>query len=249
MSKSPISLTAPPAGVDAPFARSSLSRDGLNVHRLFVTAVLALFTSALSLSIRAATASTIKGDILDRIDPARSGEMIGSALGVAFLGFAITLFVTSPLLNRIGMGRLLNMAALCFILGPLLVVIAPAVASHRWVFNLVWAGMLVSGVGWGCTESAINPMTAALYPDDKTHRMNVLHAWWPAGLIVGGLLGFALTQLAVYWRIVMLTPLLPSCSLHQVNAFPSPKAPPWASRPATCCGKFSGARASSSGSS
>ena len=218
MSEIPMPLKGSAVHVDGPVVRSGVSRDELNVRRLFVTAVLALFTAALSLSIRAATASTIKVDVLDRIDPFRSGEMIGSALGVAFLGFAITLFVTSPLLNRIGMGRLLNVAALCFILGPLLMVIAPTIVPDGWIFNLIWVGMLLSGVGWGCTESAINPMTAALYADEKTHRMNVLHAWWPAGLIVGGLLGFALTQIAVDWRVVMLAPLLPALGIMVLAA-------------------------------
>ena len=27
-----------------------------------------------------------------------------------------------------------------------------------------------------------NPLTTTVYPDDKTHKLNVLHAWWPGGI-------------------------------------------------------------------
>ena len=31
-------------------------------------------------------------------------------------------------------------------------------------------------------------------PKDKTHRLNILHAWWPGGLILGGIAGYAITR-------------------------------------------------------
>ena len=30
---------------------------------------------------------------------------------------------------------------------------------------------------------------ASLYPEDKTAKLNSAHAWWPGGLVIGGLLG------------------------------------------------------------
>ena len=40
----------------------------------------------------------------------------------------------------------------------------------------------------------INPLVATLYPRDKTHFLNILHAWWPGGLIIGGLLAVAISE-------------------------------------------------------
>ncbi len=66
---------------------------------------------------------------------------------------------------------------------------------------MLMLGMMVAGVGWGATEASINPVTAALYPNDKTHRLNVLHAWWPAGIVAGGLSSILLfQQLHLDWR-------------------------------------------------
>ncbi|MEZ5502941.1 MAG: MFS transporter, partial [Halioglobus sp.] len=57
---------------------------------------------------------------------------------------------------------------------------------------------------------ASNPMVASLYPEEKTHRLNILHAWWPAGIVVGGLLGVAITGLGLPWELKMLVLMLPA---------------------------------------
>jgi MFS family permease len=41
----------------------------------------------------------------------------------------------------------------------------------------------------------INPLCSTLFPREKTRRMNVLHAWWPGGLIIGGLIAVALSEI------------------------------------------------------
>jgi MFS family permease len=54
-------------------------------------------------------------------------------------------------------------------------------------------GWLFLAIATGLVEAAVNPLAAALYPGNKTHVMNVLHAWWPGGLILGGLLAYGLS--------------------------------------------------------
>ena len=44
------------------------------------------------------------------------------------------------------------------------------------------------------------PLAATVYPEAKTHRLNVLHAWWPGGLVIGGLLGYSMAEAHVGWR-------------------------------------------------
>jgi len=52
-----------------------------------------------------------------------------------------------------------------------------------------------------------------LYPEEKTHRLNRLHAWWPAGIVVGGLLGVAITSLGWPWQLNMLVLIIPAVIL------------------------------------
>ena len=61
-------------------------------------------------------------------------------------------------------------------------------------------------------ETVINPLAATLYPDDKTHKLNVLHAWWPGGIIIGGLLGLALGQMNFGWQIKLGIVILPAAA-------------------------------------
>jgi MFS family permease len=58
---------------------------------------------------------------------------------------------------------------------------------------LLGASFLI-GLANGLTEAVINPLIATLYPERKTHKLNVLHAWWPGGLILAGLAGYGVTK-------------------------------------------------------
>ena len=157
--------------------------------RIFVISTLALFTAGLSFALRAAIIGSIERDILVVIAPAASATLAGELLGITFLGFAASLGIGSALLEYTGMGRTLFAASLCFVLGTAIVVTADSLSEGQAAYDLLWLGFLLSGLGWGGVEASINPLTAALYPADKTARLNILHAWWPAGLIVGGLAG------------------------------------------------------------
>ncbi len=181
--------------------------------RLFIVSVLALFMAGVGASLRASVATDLQKVFLDPIDPAHSSEMIGAVLGVAFLGFAFTIAIGSPLLDTIGMAFMLPLSGVCFIAGTLTILFAGSLSSGAGVYNVLWAGALITGVGWGLVETVVNPLTATLYPDEKTAKLNILHAWWPAGLIAGGLLGFALGQANVGWQTKLGLVLIPATAV------------------------------------
>jgi MFS family permease len=176
---------------------------------------LALFTAGLAASLRASVATDLQRIFFDPIDKAHSAEMIGAVLGVAFLGFAFTIAVGSPLLDYIGMAFLLPLSGICFIIGTLIILFAGDISSSAGmsVYNVIYGGAVVTGIGWGLVETVINPLTATLYPDEKTARLNVLHAWWPGGLIAGGLLGFGLSQAGIGWQGKLAIILLPAAAV------------------------------------
>lgn len=185
-----------------------LSADTSGRNRAFWIGILALFTAGVSAALRAAVASNLKTTYLDPIDIARSATMIGEALGAAFLAFSLMLMVTSTLLDRIGMKRMLIFASLAFIVASAMIAMCGSIASGPGVYRIIYIGMFINGLAWGAVEGTVNPMVASLYPDQTTHRMNMLHAWWPAGLIVGGLLGVFGAQVGVDWRLIFsVTPI------------------------------------------
>src|SRR5437588_639022 len=83
--------------------------------------------------------------------------------------------------------------------------------------RLLWAGffaIFASGVGL----TVVNPMTATLFPRQKTHYLNILHAGWPGGLVAGSLISyfmnkgtlFGLTPIVkVHWMVQMSMFLIP----------------------------------------
>lgn len=169
-----------------------------NKGRLFLVSVLALVTAGVSFSMRGNLADILRITFIEPINAAKSAEMIGAILGVPFLGFGLTIAIGSPLLDFIGMGKLLALSAICFITGTTICIVTPHTGAAYWH---LWIGMVITGIGWGLTETVVNPLTATLYPNDKTHKLNVLHAWWPGGIIIGGLIGSAMKNMNVDWRL------------------------------------------------
>jgi MFS family permease len=181
-----------------------------NKTRIFLVSVLALVTAGVAASLRADVASDLQRIFFDPIDKAHSAEMIGAVLGVPFLGFAFTIAIGSPLLDFIGAAVLLPLSGVCFIAGTLTILFASSIASGAGIYNVIWIGAVITGIGWGLVETVVNPLTATLYPDEKTAKLNALHAWWPGGLIIGGLLGYGLSQVGIGWNIKLALILIPA---------------------------------------
>lgn len=197
---------------------------GYDRRAIFWICVLALFTAAVSFSIRTGASGAIKAAVLDPAVPLRSGEMIAGALGYSFLGFALSLLVISPLLDLFGAKRIVLLSSACFIVGPLLILLSPNAGGIEAVYPLLTAGMVVNGIGWGAAEASINPVTAALYPNEKTKQLNILHAWWPAGIVVGGLASLLfLQQLEIGWQTLVALIMIPGAAFGlwaMVHRFP-----------------------------
>ncbi|HXP85919.1 MAG TPA: MFS transporter [Bryobacteraceae bacterium] len=184
-----------------------------NKSRLFLASSVALTMAGINASLRSNTATDLQRQFLDPIDKLRSAEMIGSILGLPFLGYAVTIAIGSPLLDYIGMGVLLPLSGVLFSLGMLIMIFAERLSSAAGTYNVLWAGALITGIGWGLVETVINPLVAALYPDEKTNKLNLVHAWWPGGLVIGGLLGVALSKLGIGWQVKLGAVMLPAVAL------------------------------------
>ncbi|HID08034.1 MAG TPA: MFS transporter [Armatimonadetes bacterium] len=168
-----------------------------NRTRLFVASCVALVATAMAFSVRT--------DIMDALSEhfILTKAQVGWVAGAAFWGFATSILIGSPLCDVFGMGRLLTAAFWLHIVGVLGTIFAPG-------FWILWFATLSVGLGNGLVEAVINPLIATIYADEKTHKLNVLHAWWPGGLIIGGLVAYALTQAHLGWQVKMATILIPA---------------------------------------
>lgn len=165
--------------------------------RLYAACCIALLVVGLTFSIRA--------DILEalRSSFALSNEQLGWMAGAAFWGYTAGVFIGGPLCDVLGMGRLLLGA--CGI--HILALIANITAGGFWQ---LWAATLAIGIGNALLEASINPLVATLYPHEKSSRLNRVHAWFPWGIVGGGLACYALSQLAVgwQWKVALMFPFV-----------------------------------------
>ena len=167
----------------------------MNPGRLFAASCLALVTTSMVFSIRA--------DIIDALaaDFQLTKDQVGWALSPAFWGFTVSILIGGALVDFFGMRNLLLLSSGGYMVAVAAVLFAPLPAAPVDPyytdpgFITLFAAMLLLGLSQGLVEGVINPLCATLYPHEKTHRMNVLHAWWPGGIIIGGLLAFAVTKL------------------------------------------------------
>ncbi len=175
----------------------------MNEKRLFLLSCIALIATAMSFAIR--------GDIMGDFEGVFSLDKVqlGWIGGAAFWGFGLSIIFGGPLCDIFGLGNILRMAAVGHIGGTLLTIFAPN-------FTVLFAATLLIGIANGLVEASINPLVATMYPDQKTKKLTLLHAWFPGGIIVGGLAAYALTQMGYGqgtehgWKIKMGLLLIPA---------------------------------------
>lgn len=189
-----MSTTSPRVGIKASY----------NPDRLFFLSCMSLIAAAWVFSIRA--------DIMADLGKAfgLTFELVGAAVGAHFMGFAISVFIGSPLCDFLGMKRLLALAALCHVGGVLLTIFAPGMTGTFSALALLTAAQAICGLAHGLVEAVINPLAATIYPDNKTHKLNVLHAWWPGGLVMGGLLAYGMGKMGLGWEIKFAMVMIPT---------------------------------------
>src|SRR6266550_3692732 len=179
-------------------------------RRLFLASFITLIAAGVGFSIRSG--------ILD--DWGRqfgfTQTELGKITGSGLWGFGLAIVFFSLLADRVGDGALMAVAFVLHLLAAGLTLAATFVFQQHGkeaAFWLLYAGMSLFALANGTCEAVINPLTATLYPKAKTHYLNILHAGWPAGLILGGVLSYLMTEtggrVVVRWEIQWLIFVLP----------------------------------------
>jgi MFS family permease len=82
-------------------------------------------------------------------------------------------------------------------------------AAQKHGYQLLYWGSIILGLGNGTVEAYINPVVATMFNKDKTKWLNMLHAGWPAGLVLGGLCTIGLAN-NTDWRLTLGLILIPA---------------------------------------
>lgn len=167
-----------------------------NAKRLLWAGFWAIFAAGVGFAIRGGIFANWSADY------GFTAGQLGAIGGAGFTGFCFGIIIGGVIVDKIGYGWLVVVAFLCHILSAF---ITFGASTPENAYDYLFWGMFVFALANGVLEAVANPLVATLFPENRTHYLNILHASWPAGLVAGGIAGWLLgeswgwkAQLALY---------------------------------------------------
>lgn len=151
----------------------------------------------------------IRGGIFDnwKAEFGFTGEQLGAIGGMGFNGFCFGIILGGIVVDKIGYKPLIVTAFLLHIVSALVTFTAAGSSAY----TVLSIGMFIFAFANGTLEAVANPLVATLFPENRTHYLNILHASWPAGMVIGVIIGWFMDDyLAINWRIQLALYLVPT---------------------------------------
>ena len=190
-----------------------------NASRLLLAGFMAILAAGVGFAIR--------GGILDNWggEYGFTATQLGAISGMGFSGFCFGIFFGGLIVDKIGYGKLVGLALIMHVLSAV-VTFGASTPDNAYAF-LSW-GMFIFAYANGTLEAVANPLVATLYPNNRTHYLNILHASWPAGMILGAAAGWVLDdKMEIYWKMQLALYLVPTIIygvMFMGQKFPKSKA-------------------------
>ena len=111
---------------------------------------------------------------------------LGLIGGAGFTGFCFGIMVGGVIADKIGYGKLVIAAFFFHVLSALIAFTVSDSMDPKTAFALLWTSTFAFAIANGTLEGVANPLVATLFPHARAHYLNILHASWPAGMVLGG---------------------------------------------------------------
>lgn len=180
--------------------------DQVNRKRLLWAGFVAILAAGVGFGIRGGIFANWSADF------GFTGAQLGAIGGAGFTGFCFGIMIGGVIVDRIGYGKLVFVAFLCHLLSAFVAFGATEGQSADTAYQLLWWGMFIFAFANGTLEAVANPLVSTLFPESRTHYLNVLHASWPLGMILGGMIGWFLGtgESALGWKQQLAFYLIPT---------------------------------------
>jgi len=118
---------------------------------------------------------------------------VGRLAGIGIWPFAVSIIGFSLFIDKIGYKVAMMFSFGGYIIWSVMGVTAYFVSDGgkgdpQTGYALLYWGSLILGLSNGTVEAYINPVVATMFKKEKTKWLNILHAGWPGGLVIAGLL-------------------------------------------------------------
>ncbi len=175
-----------------------------NAKRLLWAGFLAILAAGIGFGVRGGILSNWAADF------GFTGAQLGAIGGAGFTGFCFGIIIGGVVVDKIGYGKLVLAAFLFHVVSAFITFAAHKGQTQDAAYMYLYLGTFVFALANGTLEAVANPLVATLFPHNRTHYLNILHAAWPAGLVVGGLIGWTLGESGVNWKIQLGLFLIPT---------------------------------------
>lgn len=144
-----------------------------------------------------------------------TGAQLGAIGAAGLSGFCFGIIIGGVICDKVGYGKLVITAFLLHIISAVVTFAAVpgdgGVAAQTLAYNYLFGGMFIFAFANGTLEAVANPLVATLFPENRTHYLNLLHASWPAGMILGTALGWVLDdKMGLGWKSQLALYLIPT---------------------------------------
>jgi MFS family permease len=175
----------------------NIQQDGIapNAARLLLAGFIAILATGVGFGVR--------GGILANwgVEFGFTAAELGAITGAGLTGFCFGVIIGGLVVDKIGYGRLILAAFIFHALSAAITFAAMPEQEQAVAYNFLYWGTFVFAIGNGTLEAVANPLVATLFPSNRTHYLNILHASWPAGLVAGGAIGWLLgDQFGWHWK-------------------------------------------------
>src|SRR5690606_25136528 len=109
---------------------------------------------------------------------------LGEISGVGLWPFAISIVLFSLIVDKVGYKTSMVFAFIFHIASALLTIFA----TGYW---MLYVGTFMMALGNGVVDAVVNPVVATMFPEEKSRWLSILHAGWPGGLVLGGIMALA----------------------------------------------------------
>jgi MFS family permease len=162
--------------------------------RIFAACFVSMFATSFAFIVRALVI-TEWGQTFNLTEAQKGAIFPGAAL----FPFAISIVLFSLFIDRIGYGKTMWFAWVGHILGTVVTIMAGRTGNP---YMTLYVGTFITSLANGAIEAVVNPVTATIYPRQKTHWLNILHAGWPGGLVVAGVLAILMgDRFSWEWKV------------------------------------------------
>ncbi len=153
------------------------------------------------------------------LDGVQAQELFGAGIWP----FAISIILFSLIIDKIGYRVAMVFSFVCYAAYAVLAFMAYGTVNAEGLdgqalkdaqsqaYTLLYVGSIILGLGNGTVEAYINPVVATMFNRQKTKWLYILHAGWPGGLVLGGILTIMLgAKVAEDWRVLIVIIAIPA---------------------------------------